>query len=113
MQLEQAKTTIKSVKEIGNCRSETANEIKNMAQQVATTKKLWKEGNKSKLIKLGMALVVFPEPTPVSETVGSCFIAAGLIQKGIQSRSIFLEDINKTFKSTLKEICASKHNLNL
>jgi hypothetical protein len=60
-----------------------------------------------------MALVVFPEPTPVSEMIGAGFIAAGAIQKGIQSRSIFIEDIGKTLQSTLKEVINTKHNLQI
>jgi hypothetical protein len=53
--------------------------------EVKRTKKLWRSGNKSRLIKLGVALIVFPELAPISETVGACFVAAGMIQKGVQS----------------------------
>ncbi len=56
---------------------------------------------------------MIPEPTPVTPTIGACFLAAGAIQKGIQSRSIFMEDITKTLQSTLKEIVASKYNLQI
>ena len=78
--------------------------------EVKRTKKLWRSGNKSRLIKLGVALIVFPEPTPISETVGACFVAAGMIQKGVQSRSIYVEDIGKTFQNTVKEVLSTKQD---
>jgi hypothetical protein len=60
-----------------------------------------------------MALIVLPEPTPVTPTIGACFIAAGAIQRGIKSRAIYMEDITKTLQSTLKEIVATKYNLQI
>ena len=58
-----------------------------------------------------MALIVFPEPTPISETIGAGFLVAAAVQKGIQSRSIYLEDIAKAYKSTLREISNTKYDL--
>jgi hypothetical protein len=85
--------------------------VKGTANAAEATKKLWREGNKSRLIKIGVSLIVFPEPTPISETIGACFIAAGAVQKGIQSRTIYLEDITKTFKNTLKDVLETSQNL--
>ena len=113
MGLEQVKSAAKALAELSEDQKDLANALKGTAQQAAATKKLWREGNKSKLIKIGMALIIFPEPTPISEIVGAGFVAAGVIQKGIQNQSIFMEDIGKTFQSTLKEIVATKHNLQL
>ncbi len=86
------------------------NSLHGTVNEVKRTKKLWRSGNKSRLIKLGVALIVFPEPTPISETVGACFVAAGMIQKGVQSRSIYVEDIGKTFQNTVKEVLSTKHD---
>jgi len=86
------------------------NSLHRTVSEVKRTKKLWRSGNKSRLIKLGVALIVFPEPTPISETVGACFVAAGMIQKGVQSRSIYVEDIGKTFQNTVKEVLSTKQD---
>ena len=39
------------------------------------------------------------------------FIAAGAVQKGIKSRAIYLEDITKTFKVTLKDALETSQSL--
>ena len=75
------------------------------------TKKLWREGNKSSLIKIGVACILFPEPSPVSEIVGAGFVLAGAVQQGIQNRTIYIGDINKTVESTIKELNALQGNL--
>lgn len=77
-------------------------------KEAKATKQLWRENNKSKLIKIGLALIVFPEPTPISETIGSVLVAAGAVQQGIRRRSLFVEDIYKTFQNTLKELRETK-----
>jgi hypothetical protein len=101
---QEIKTAAKTLNELGEGYIDLLNVVKGTVKEVKTTKKLWRDGNKSRLIKLGLALIVFPEPTPISETIGACFVAAGAVQKGIQSRSIYIEDVNKTFKDTVKEI---------
>ena len=111
MEVEKAKTAIKALTELAECKEITNNALKETKLQASATKKLWREGNKSRLIQIGMALIVLPEPTPVSPTIGACFIAAGAIQKGIQSRSIFMEDITKTLNGTLKEVLSAKYDL--
>lgn len=112
-QAEKIKMATKALTELSQQKKEAATTIQGTSQQTAATKKLWREGNKSRLIQIGMALVVFPEPTPISEVIGAGFIAAGAVQKGIQSRSIFMEDIGKTFQSTLKDVINTKQNLQI
>jgi hypothetical protein len=111
MGIEEAKTAIKALAELAEIKGDAANMLRGTRQQAAATGKLWRAGNKSKLIKIGMALIVFPEPTPISEIIGAGFLVAGAVQKGIQSQSIYMEDIGKTLKSTLKEIAEAKYNL--
>jgi len=113
MKVEEAKTAAKALSELNESYSELFGAIRGTADGAEASKKLWRAGNKSKLIKIGVALIVFPEPTPISETVGACFVAAGAIQKGIQSRSLYMEDITKAFKNTLKDVWTTKHNLQL
>ncbi len=111
--IEEAKQTAKALTELTESYKDLYQGIKGSSREAATTKKLWREGNKSRLIQIGMALIVLPEPTPVTPTIGACFIAAGAIQRGIKSRAIYVEDITKTLQSTLKEIVATKYNLQI
>jgi len=106
---EQAKTAVKALNELSESYVELSGAMKGAANTAGATKKLWREGNKSRLIKIGVALIMFPEPTPISETIGACFVAAGAVQKGIQSRAIYIEDITKTFRNTMKDVLET-HN---
>jgi len=111
MKPEQVESATKALNELSESYIDLLGAVKGTAKAAEATKKLWREGNKSRLIKIGISLIVFPEPTPISETIGACFIAAGAVQKGIQSRSIYLEDITKTFKSTLHDVLKNSQYL--
>jgi hypothetical protein len=113
MKPEQAKTAAKTLNELNESYVDLLGAIKDTANTAEATKKLWREGNNSRLIKIGVALVMFPEPTPISETIGACFIAAGAVQKGIRNRAIYLEDITKTFKSTLKDVLETRNSMQI
>jgi hypothetical protein len=106
---------VKEAENIAMLVAQTATEVsqshKDMCTALCDTKelaivnrKLWKEGNKSKLIQIGIALIVFPEPTPISEIVGVGFLAAGAVQKGIKNQYTYMEDIPKSLKSAFNEI---------
>ena len=111
MKTEEVKTVTKAVKELSECHSDAAGALKSTVYTVGDTQKLWRAGNKSRLMKIGVALIMFPEPTSISDCVGACFVAAGAVQKGIQKRAIFLEDVTKTFRNTLKDVLATKDSL--
>ena len=111
MNTKEAKAMEETLKELKERYVDFGKSMKATANAVESTKKLWRKGNKSRLIKLGLTLVCFPEPTPVSESIGACFIAAGLVQKGIKSRAIYLEDIKKTFKITLKDVLDTQNSI--
>jgi hypothetical protein len=112
MEAQEVKTTAAVVSELGESYSDLMNSLRDSISEVDTTKKnLWRGENKSRLIELGVALIVFPEPTPISETVGACFVAAGIIQKGVKNRSIYVEDIGKTFQNAVKEVLSIKKSL--
>ena len=113
MKREEARQTAKTLTELTESYKDLYCGIKGASRQVVTTKKLWREGNKSRLIQIGMALIVLPEPTPVTPTIGACFIAAGLVQKGMQKQSIYLGDIEKTFESTLRDVHSTKQSLRI
>jgi hypothetical protein len=111
MKPEQVKNATKALKELNESYIDLLGAVKSTANVAGDTKKLWREGNKSRLIKIGVSLIFFPEPTPISETIGACFIAAGAVQKGIQNRAIYLDDITKTFKNTLQNVLETSQYL--
>ena len=104
MKVEETKAAIKAMAEDIKERNELIKAANGHSQVASDVKKVFREGNKSKLIKLGVALIVFPEPTPVSELVGAGFVIAGTVQKGIRNRAGFAEDIGKDFKKTVREL---------
>ena len=108
MKAQEIKTNATYLGELGESYGDLMSSLKGTINEVKTTKKLWHGKNRSKLIKLGVALIVFPEPTPISETVGACFVAAGMIQEGVRNRSIYVEDIGKTLQHTMKEVLSIK-----
>jgi hypothetical protein len=109
--MEQLKTTRKALTEMNESYIDLLRETKETSRSVQAAKQLWRTGYKSRLIKIGMALIVIPEPTPISPTVGACFVAAGAIQKAVRNRALFMENVKKTFQSTLNEISATTQNL--
>ena len=113
MQTEEVKTATTALHEFNDSCVDLFGAIKSTSREAEATKKLWREGNKSKLIKIGIALIVFPEPTPISETIGACFVAAGIVQKGIKNQAVYLEDIKKTFQNTLKDVWATRDSLRI
>ncbi len=112
MKADQANTSVKAIKELSESYVDAIHALKATSKDIKKTKQLWRSENKSKLIKIGLALIVFPEPTPISETVGTCFVAAGAIQQAIRNRSIYVEDITKTLQTTLQEVSALKDDIN-
>lgn len=102
--MERAKQTTKALHELTETYAETHRAIKCTAKDTAQTKKLWREGNKSNLIKIGMACIMFPDPSPVGEIIGAGFLVAGAVQKGVQNRSAYVGDIKKSMERTLREL---------
>jgi len=111
MKVEETKTAIKSLAKIVEERKETFATLNDASTQSASAKEVFREGNQSKLIKLGVALIVFPEPTPISEIVGGSMVAAGVVKKGIRNRAAFAEDVGKDFKKALKELSLARELL--
>jgi hypothetical protein len=97
--------------ELSESYGDAAGALKSTVYTVEGTKKLWRAGNKFRLVKIGVALIMFPEPTSISDCLGACFVAAGAVQKGIQNRAILLEDVTRTFRNTLKDVWAAKNSL--
>jgi hypothetical protein len=111
--LERARQTTQAVHELIESYAEAQRALKNTARETSKAKKLWREGNKSNLIKIGMACIMFPDPSPIGEIIGAGFIVAGAVQKGIQNRAIYIGDINKNLQGTIKELNAMRCNIRI
>jgi len=107
--MEKARQTSKSLYELSESYVELHKAIKSTTQTTAKTKKLWREGNKSNLIKIGMACILFPaDPTPISEIIGAGFLVAGAVQKGVQKRTLYISDFKKNIDGIQRELRATQ-----
>jgi hypothetical protein len=104
-----AQSAIESLRELSESYSDFAVNMRGFSEELKDVGKLWRAGNKSRLIKLGLTLIVFPEPTPVSETVGACLVAAGAVQQGIRNRTLFVEDVPKVCAKAFKNVFTISH----
>ena len=109
--MEHLKATKQVINEMNESYRDLLRAAKQTTRDVHETQKLWRTGNKSKLIKIGVALILFPDPSPTTEIVGGCLVAAGAVQKAIKNRALFAEDVKKTFQSALREISATRSSL--
>jgi hypothetical protein len=99
-----------ALKDLNESYSDFLCSMKDTVKEAKAAKKLWHNGEKPWLIKLGLALIVFPEPA-ISDILGSLLIAAGTVQEGIRRRALHVEDIPKTFKNMMKELQAAEESL--
>lgn len=104
MEKEELKRMSVVLQELGLSYSETLEVIHEMSKDVNNAQKLWRGEKKSKLIKLAITLITFPEPTPISETIGAAVLAAGLVQNRIKKSTLHVEDVYKTFQDMNKDI---------
>ena len=79
------------LQELGLSYSDTIEVLHEMSKDVNKAQKLWRGEKKSKLIKLAITLITFPEPTPISETVGAAVLVAGLVQNRIKKSTLHVD----------------------
>lgn len=103
-ELRKLKIAKESIEELKLSYTETLGNIKELSENLSSLKSLWKTSNKSKLVKWGLSLIVFPEPSPVTEIVGATLLSAGLIQQKIRNSGLHMEDIQKTFQEVFKNL---------
>ena len=109
--MEKAKQTKKVLNELTESYVELHKAIKTTTQTTTKTKKLWREGNKSNLIKIGVACIMFPDPSPVGEIIGAGFLVAGAVQLGIQKRTLYVCDIKKNLEGIQRDLSATQLNV--
>ena len=92
------------LQELGLSYAETIEVIHEMSKDVNNAQKLWRSEKKSKLIKLALTMITFPEPTPISETIGAAVLVAGLVQNRVKKSTLHVDDIYKTFQEVNNDI---------
>jgi len=81
--------------------------LKGVARETRSLNKLWRSKSRSKLVKIGMALILFPDPT-ISDVVGTAMVAAGVVHDRIKNSGLYLEDVYKTYPRLLKDLYLEK-----
>jgi hypothetical protein len=105
------KTMAAVLQELGLSYKETLEVMKGVSKEVNCTKNLWWDNRKSKLIKVACALITFPEPTPISESIGAAVLAVGLIQKRIKKSALHVDDVYRTYQELNKNILKIKQDI--
>lgn len=90
---------------------EAANGMGGVARELHPVKSCFAEGDKPKLISLGVTLILVPEPTGVSDVVGAAVVSAGLIQAKMKQSALHIEDIYSTFPRVMRDIKAIRQGL--
>ncbi|MEM4703844.1 MAG: hypothetical protein QXJ02_02095 [Candidatus Bathyarchaeia archaeon] len=104
---DKVKVMIDALNEMSESYSDLAHVMKSTADTAKSAKQLWRSKNNSLLIKLGLAMIAFPDPT-ISDILGAALIAAGTVQMGLKKRTMYVEDIFKTFQNTLHDLGNAK-----
>ena len=111
MKTEELKSAVDVLRELGLSYEETLDAMSGVAKELRSVGSLWRKDGKSRFIKLGLSLIAFPEPTPISETLGAIVLAAGIIQAKRKKSTLHVEDIYDTFQGVLRDLQTIKQGL--
>lgn len=107
-EIEELKKTADTMRELAQDWRENIAIINNVARRNRATlksiKRLCKENNQGKLVRIALTLIAFPLPVVIDDALGWPLLAAGLIQRKIKNSALYLEDVNKTFSRLAKEL---------
>ena len=104
MKTEELKNVVDVLRELGSSYEETLDAISGVARELRSVSRLWRKGDESKLIKFGLTLIVFPEPTPISETLGAVVLCVGIIQTKMRQSSLHIEDVYDNFQGVITDL---------
>jgi hypothetical protein len=105
------KTMSAVLQELGLSYKETMEIMKGVSKDMRLSKDLWWDNRKSKLIKLACALITFPEPTPISESIGAAALAVGLIQRRIKKSALHVDDVYRTYQELNRNILKIRQDI--
>jgi len=107
---EELKNVAAMLHELGLSYEETLNAMRGVAKDSHFIGRLWKKGDETRLVKIGLALIAFPDPT-VTDIIGTALVSAGIIQTKIKRSTLHIEDVYKTFPKLIRELQISKREL--
>jgi hypothetical protein len=107
---EELKNVAVMLHELGLSYEETLGAMRGVAKDSHFVGRLWRESNKGRLVKIGLALIAFPDPI-VTDIVGTILVSAGVIQAKIKRSTLHVEDVYETFPKLIKELQISKREL--
>jgi len=107
---EELKNVAVMLRELGLSYEETLDAMKGVAKDSHFVGRLWRDGDKTRLVKIGLVLIAFPDPT-VTDIVGAVLVSAGIIQAKIKRSTLHVEDVYKTFPKLIKELQISRREL--
>lgn len=111
MEPRELKTTATVLQELGVNYQQTLEVMKGVSKDLRLTKSLWKGGDKSRLAKIGLTLIAFPEPTPISETIGIFVLSLGIIQSKTKNSALHIEDLYKTFQDMNRNLLRARKEM--
>jgi hypothetical protein len=105
---------VKAAKELGGSYSESANLLSGMNDALSEYNQLYDHGyggaGKS-LISFGITMVMFPEPTGISDVLGGGVIAAGLLYNHFVPPPMYIDNIFEAIQDQVKAIHETGENL--
>jgi len=104
------KTTAAVLQELGLSYEETLKILKGVAKDSRYVERLWKKGDDTKLVKIGLALIAFPEPA-VSDIIGTLLVSAGIVQAKMKRSALHIEDIFNTFQDVNRNLLRIRQEL--
>lgn len=104
--LKEMRKTLSSLQEHSKIRQDFSKILEQYAKETRTLKPLIGKSGESSLkdswlVKAGLALIAFPDPT-ISDIVGSMLVAAGIVKH--KTRKLTAADACYEFQSTIKNI---------
>jgi len=100
---EELRTLTAALHEIGLTREEAAKVLSEAIRESYLAENLSKKKHNSLLIKVGLLLIAFPDPT-ISDLVGTLLVSAGLIQRRIKHSQLHMEDVPENFQGIIKDL---------
>ena len=100
---EEIKTLTVALRELGLNHEDVAKVISSAVKESRSVENLSKKKDTSLLIKVGLLLIAFPDPT-ISDLLGALLVSAGLLQNKIKRSTLHIEDVPDTFQGVIKNL---------
>jgi len=85
--------------------------VSDFTEELRYTQRLFRRNDRgSRLIKIGLALIAFPDPT-ITDVLGATLVAAGLIQNKVKRSTLQPEDFYKTLPEVVKQLRSIRKGL--